>query len=260
MIHLCLALPALLFATFAPRDAPFYTADSIVNSADGQPGPLAPTSIATIYGTGLAFVTRTLSGDDVRSGLLPTVLPGTGVTVSVGSLAANVFYVSPTQINFLVPSSLRPGPTTVRVTLNGILGPAIAMQLADESPALFQLDPQTVIAVRLDGSLITQDVPAKPNDIVVLYATGLGQTVPAAIYSTIMTGAAPILNLPEFAVLLDGAAVDRGMVLYAGAAPGFAGLYQINLLLPPGTGVNPQIQIGVGSALSPANLTLPVKP
>ena len=244
----------------APKAAPFYTADSIVNSANGQPGPLAPNSIATIYGTGLAYVTRSLTGDDVRSGLLPTALPGTGVTVSVGSLAANVFYVSPTQINFLVPSIMRPGRTTVRVVLDGIAGPAAAIQLAEESPALFQLDAQTVIAVRLDGSLITSGVPARPGDIVVLYATGLGQTVPAAVYSTITAGAAPIVNLSEFTVLLDGAAVDPAMVLYAGAAPGFAGLYQINLRLPPGTGANPQIQFSVGSAVSPANLSLPVNP
>src|SRR5258708_2277717 len=136
-------------------DAPFYSAGSVVNSADSQTGPLASNTIGTVYGKGLSYVTRTLTADDVRGGVLPTVLPGTGVTVLIGGAPANIFYVSPTQINFLVPSTLRPGRTDFQVVMNGISGAVVPLDMATSSPAMFQMDAQTVIATRLDGSLVT---------------------------------------------------------------------------------------------------------
>jgi uncharacterized protein (TIGR03437 family) len=241
-------------------DAPFYSAGSIVNSADGQIGPLAPNAIGTVYGKGLSYVTRAIAAEDVRGGVMPTVLPGTGVTILIGGVAANLFYVSPTQINFLVPSILRPGRTDFQVVMNGISGAVVPLDLAAASPAIFQMDAQTVIATRVDASLITSNAPAQPGDLIVLYATGLGDTVPPVIYANVATTAAPLKQLSDFKVLLDGVALDASLVLYAGIAPGFAGLYQINLRLPNGVGANPQIQIGLADALSPAGLTLPLKP
>jgi uncharacterized protein (TIGR03437 family) len=241
-------------------DPPFYTTASIVNSADGQAGPLAPNAIGTIYGTGLSYTTRALAPADVIGGVLPTTLPGTGATVLIGLIAANVFYVSPTQINFLVPSVLQPGRIDFRVVLNGIAGPPVPVDLAVVSPAMYQADAQTVIATRLDGSLVTADAPARPGDVIVLYATGLGDTQPPPILANIATMAAPLRQMADFKVLLDGAAVDRTLILYAGLAPGFAGLYQINVRLPDGVGGNPQIQIGLADVISPLGLKLPVKP
>src|SRR5260370_14519924 len=72
-----LSLVTLLLAA-ALQAAPSYSAASIVNAADNLAGPLAPNTIATIYGTGLAYGTKWLTADDIRGGLLPTVLPGTG--------------------------------------------------------------------------------------------------------------------------------------------------------------------------------------
>jgi hypothetical protein len=84
-----LVLPAVLaLGTPLLADGPSYTTSSIVNSADGQTGPLAPNMIGTIYGTGLSYVTRSLAPADVIGGVLPTTLPGTGVTVLVGLIAA----------------------------------------------------------------------------------------------------------------------------------------------------------------------------
>jgi uncharacterized protein (TIGR03437 family) len=251
---------ALAFGPALLADSPFYTTSSIVNSADGQIGPLAPNTIGTIYGTGLSYATRVLAPADVIGGVLPTTLPGTGVTVLMGLIAANIFYVSPTQINFLVPSVLRPGQINLRVVLNGIAGPAVPLDLAAASPAIYQIDGQTVIATRLDGSLVTADAPARPRDVIVLYATGLGDTQPPPIDSNIATTAAPLRQMADFKVLLDSVVVDRSLILYAGLAPGFAGLYQINVRLPDGVGGNPQIQIGLADAISPAGLKLPVKP
>lgn len=116
--------------TGAPREGPNYSGASIVNAADNQTSWFAPNTIATMYGTGLAYTTKAVTATDIHNGLLPTVLPGTGVRILVGSLPAIIYFVSPTQINFLVPSYLRPGPTTIQVTLDGLAGPPVQMQLA----------------------------------------------------------------------------------------------------------------------------------
>jgi uncharacterized protein (TIGR03437 family) len=255
VLTVALILPAIL-----PAEAPLYSAASIVNAADNQPGTLAPNTLATIYGKNLAYGTRALTPDDIRGGVLPTVFPGTGVRVLIGALPANLYYVSPTQINFLVPPNLLPGSVNLYVAVDGLAGPPVSIQLAASSPALFQLDQQNVIATRPDGSLITTSAPAQPGDTVVLYATGLGQTAPPAVYGMLPTQAAILKPGGDFSVQLDGSAVDASAVSYAGVAPGFAGLYQINLTLPASTGGNPEIRIGLAGSSSPSGLRLAVQP
>ncbi len=250
----------LLAAAFVKAEAPVYSAQSIVNAADNQPGLLAPNTLATIYGQNLAYGTKALTANDVQSGVLPTVFPGTGVHVLVGNIVANLIYVSPTQINFLVPANLIPATVNIQVVVDSWAGPAVPIQLAVAAPALFQLDAQTAIATKADGSVITPDAPAKPGDLIVLYATGLGQTVPPAVYSLIPKAAAVVTGIASFDVVLDGVAVDPGAIAYAGIAPGFGGLYQINMFLPASTGANPQISIGLGGSFSPSGITLPVQP
>src|SRR5215472_6971027 len=83
------------------HEGPYYTSESIVNAADNQSGGLAPNTIATMYGTGLAYTTKAITNADIHDGMLPTVLPGTGVRVLIGGLPAIIYFVSPGQINFL---------------------------------------------------------------------------------------------------------------------------------------------------------------
>lgn len=251
-------IAALSFVSILPAAAPVYSADSLVNSADNQPGRLAPNTIATLYGKYLAYNTATLSAADIRGGVLPTVLPSTGVRVLVNGLPGNPYYVSPTQINFLVPPNLLPGPSIFQLIIDGLAGPPISVTLTAAAPALFQLDQQTIIATRADWSLITSAAPAKPGDLLVLYATGLGQTVPPVGYGELPNAAASLVMLADFQVLLDGNPVDSSGIAYAGLAPGFAGLYQINFTLPPGTGSNPEIRIAIGDGISIAGLHIPV--
>jgi uncharacterized protein (TIGR03437 family) len=253
MRALIFPLAALSFISVLSAEAPIY-------SADNQSGWLAPNAIATLYGKNLAYGTQTLSSDNIRGGVLPTVLPNTGARVLVNGLPANPYYVSPTQINFLIPPNLLPGPATVQLVIDGLAGPQISVQLSDAAPALFQLDQQNIIATRPDGSLITPAASAKPGDVVVLYATGLGPSIPPVGYGEVPSSAALLKLLTDFNVLLDGNAVDPSAIAYAGLAPGFAGLYQINLILPDSTGSNPEIRIGIGDAISKAGLHIPVSP
>ena len=240
--------------------APSYSASSVVNAASNLPGPLAPNAIASLYGTNLAYSTQSISSSDIHGGILPTVLPGTGVSVLVGGLPANLYYVSPTQINLLVPVILLPGESYVQVVIDGLAGPQVPIQLSAAAPALFELDPHTVVAIRPDGSLISADSPAHPGDMVTIFATGLGQTVPPVVYGELPTDAAPLAQLSAFSVTFDGVAVHPGDIEYAGIAPDFAGLYQINVRLPVGTHANPETRIGLGKSLSPRGIKLPVQP
>jgi uncharacterized protein (TIGR03437 family) len=240
-------------------NGPSYTSAGIVNAADNHPGPLAPNTLASLYGVRLSYVTLAMSPNDILGGMLPTLLPGTGVNVAVGGLAAVVYYVSPDQINFLVPSILKPGPSTVQVVLDGHSGPKVEIALAAASPALFQLDAQNAIAILPDGTLITPQAPAKPGDTIILYATGLGQTVIIIPDLQLFNSADPLEQFADFKLVLDGVAAGPGVVAYAGIAPGFAGLYQINVVLPKSTPANPEIKIGFASDLSVSGLHLPVQ-
>jgi uncharacterized protein (TIGR03437 family) len=247
-----------------PRDAPNYTAASIVNAADNQSGVLAPNTIGTIYGVNLAYGTAGLTGSDVQGGVLPIVLGDSETQVYFGNYPADLYYVSPTQINFLVPPMLLPGPVSFRVVIDALMGKAIELTLTPAAPGLFQMGPMNgvtyAIASRIDGSVLTPSSPAKAGDIVILWVTGLGATNPPAIYGQLPAAAAPLVAGAKLQVLLNGVAVKSSAILYAGVAPGNAGLYQINLTVPKSTGANPEIRLQVDGASSIPGVHLPVNP
>jgi uncharacterized protein (TIGR03437 family) len=246
--------------TVHPREAPNYTAASIVNAADNLSGVLAPNAIGTIYGVNLSFDTAGLTPGDVQGGVLPITLGASETQVFVGNIPADLYYVSPTQINFLVPPNKLPVATTIRVTVDGRVGPEIPLMLLPAAPGLFQLDAKNAVATLVSGAVLTPSAPAHPGDIVVLYATGLGATVPPAIYGELSMAAASLAPGANLKILLNGAAVDDGAITYAGSAPGFAGLYQINLALPKKVSTNPEIKLVMGKASSIAGVHLPVGP
>jgi uncharacterized protein (TIGR03437 family) len=244
----------------AARQAPSYSAASVVNSASNQANSYAPNSFVTIYGKNLAWTTRSLTAEDISGTQLPTILPGTGVRVWVGNVPAHMYFVSPTQINALLPADMRPGPAQLRVQVDATYGPAIPITIAKAAPALFQLDASTAIAAHADGRLITADDPARAAEQIVLWATGLGATMPHLSYGEIPTGAAIIEDLAGFEVSFDGANLDTHRVAYAGVAPGFGGLYQLNIQLPDNVGVDPEIRITASGVTSPEGVRIFVRP
>jgi uncharacterized protein (TIGR03437 family) len=244
----------------APHVAPIYDAASVVNAADNQSGALAPNALGTIYGANLAYSTAAIAPGNIIGGVLPIVLGASETEVFVNHFPADLYYVSPIQINFLVPPNLTVGAAVVQVTIDGLAGPAITVTLAAAAPGLFQLDLQNAVATALDGSVLTPASPAKPGDIVTLYATGLGAVTPPALYGQLPTAAAPLIAGANLSILLDGVAVPSGAIGYAGVAPGFAGLYQINMTLPASTASNPEIRLQLDGATSIAGVHLPVSP
>lgn len=251
---------AVLCVGAARGAAPSYSAASIVNSSNYAPGPFAPGSIVSIFGSGLAESARGIAVD--ASALkLPFELNNARVFVS--DHPAALFYASDGQINFQIPTNLVAGPVTIRVAVDSntiFPGPEVA--LVDAAPALFLLPPEGVYAIaqHADFTLITADSPAHAREIVVIYLTGLGRTAPNPATGEIPPLiAAPMERLSDLKVSLDGVVMDPIQVKYAGQTPGYAGLYQINLALPDNVGTDPEIRVAVDGQSSPAGLKLPVR-
>ena len=108
-----------------------------------------------------------------------------------------------------------------------------------------------------DGRLISPEAPVVPDEWVVLYCEGLGRTIPDLYNGEIAVRAQPIVQLSALLILVDGVALPPHNLYYAGVAPGFAGLYQVNVKMPSSLGHNPEIRFGLGPQMSPAQTFLP---
>jgi len=246
-----------LLANLSWAQAPVYTASSIVNAATNEPGAFAPLSLVSLFGRGLAYTTKALTADEIRNGQLPTTLIGTGV--SVDSVAVPILFASPTQVNFLIPGNTRTGLRRLRLSREGAAGPEIDIRIGETAPGLFAMASQNAIATHADGRLVADDAPAEPGEVIILYAAGLGTTLPALNGMTLPTAAASISARRDLGVLFNGEPIADDLILYAGVTPGFAGLYQINFRIPAGAPANPEIRLRLKGQISPPSLSLPVR-
>jgi adhesin/invasin len=203
---------------------------AVVNGASFQPGG-APRAIETIFGANLSDAVYLAS-----SYPLPTQLGPTSVTVN--GIAAPLFYVSPTQINFEIPSG---APTsTIQVVVNNQAtvssralrasqGHSSALTVVD--PGLFVTPDKRAAALNGDLSPHTAATPIPAGGYVILYLTGEGSVTPAVPDGT----PAPVNPLSTIdapaQVNIGGASAQ---VTYQGLAPGYAGLAQINAIVPSG--------------------------
>jgi len=184
-----------------------------VNAASYVAGDLAPGSLISVFAAGLASSTASAT-----SFPLPTELAG--VSIKINNVAAPLLYVSPTQVNLQVPVELPAGSATITATLNNALTNTISANIGAVSPGIF-------VAVHTDGKTpITPSNPAQANEVLIIYANGLG-----AVNGTVSNGqpAAALTTRETPVVIVGGSAAS---VQYSGLAPGFAGLYQVNVKLP----------------------------
>jgi uncharacterized protein (TIGR03437 family) len=239
--------------------APYYTTASIVNASDYSPGPFAPNSVLSMFGTNLAWTTEAVTPETFAAGTLPTVLAST--LVFMDNMPVPLLYASPTQINFLVPCEQIPGDVTVTVVRQGWNGPAVTITLIDAAPALFVMDGGFAIAQdwNTNYTLMTSGAPAHAGDIAVLYATGLGYTDPPGASGAVAQSAAYITSMASLQLLLNGVAIDPRLVLYAGVTPGYCGLYQVNFTIPANAGTNPEIRVQIGTQISIPSIKLAVE-
>ena len=256
MLRIWPALAVLLAGT-AWGAAPSYSAAGIVHIGNYAPGPFAANSILAAFGTDLARSAQTLAESDIRGGFLPFELNYTRVYVD--NSAVPLFYVSATQVNFMLPAKLEFKQAVVRIVREGISGPELTIPITDAAPALFATSAGYAIVTHPDNSLVAPETPARAGETIVVWATGLGRTAKSPATGEIPGYASEILGLATLKVTLGPVTVDSGRILYAGLTPGSAGLYQINLVLPDTVGPDPEIRVAIGGQSSPGSLKLAVR-
>jgi len=235
------------------------TSQRIVNAASYASGPVAPGEIVSLFGqfTGPATpATLQLSPDGkfVTSSLA-------GTRVLFDDVAAPLLYVSDGQVSVVAPFALA-GKTSAQVKLEhqGLPSKPVTLQVAPSAPGLFTLS----ASGSGQGAILNQDYSvngpsnaAARSSVVMLYATGAGQTNPDSVDGQIATGLQPV-RLPV-SVLIGG---RPATVTYAGAAPGLvAGAIQVNVQVPQQVTVGNAVPVvlRVGDAESQAQVTMAVK-
>ena len=228
MVALSLWIPLLALTALAANTGPQFQASGVVNSASFQ-APLARGEMATIFGSNFATGSTTAQASSLP---LPVYLAG--VSVSVGGVSAPLLFVNATQINFQVPFEVPNTAVNVVVTANGIASTPVSVQVTDYAVGIFTyprtatvLDP--ILLHLSTNQLVTPSDPANPNEILVMYGTGIGKLTNAPTAGQGAPGNPPAAAADTPVITLGGAPVQ---VLFAGIAPGSIGLVQINLQLP----------------------------
>ncbi len=231
----------------SPADAPSLSAiTSLVNHLGNVPGmtttsgasfvsgPIAPDSIVSAFGNNLTNGTAAASGD---ASSLPTTLAGTTVTIqdSKGvARMAELYYVSPGQINYLVPTATAIGMAKVSVAAPNGVTTAPANVLAT-APGMFTANSKGLAAaggVRVSG-INQSSFNVEYTDPV----TGLVQPVPIymgtrldQVFLTLFgTGFRNRTSLDAVQVSVGGLYTPA---LYAGPQSQFSGLDQLNIQIP----------------------------
>jgi uncharacterized protein (TIGR03437 family) len=208
---------------------------SVTDGAGYQQG-ISPGAWISIFGTNLAYTTRLWKDSEILGGKLPTLLDGVSVTID-GRLAA-IHYISPLQLNVQVPDDTATGPVPVVVTTpQGTATATVPMQTV--SPGLFMYqaaNARYVAAQHADYSIVGPpglypgaSSPAKPGEVIILYATGFGPTTPPTPSGQVVTSAEPVANLAAISMTIGG---QQAQVQWAGVT--IAGVWQLNVQVPTG--------------------------
>lgn len=195
----------------------------VVDAASCAPR-VAPGALATIFGSGLSRNTAQASGFP-----LPRELGR--ASVEMNSVQLPLLYVSPTQINFQVPSGLTPGNVTILVTVDGGRSAPFAFTVAPAAPGIFQNSSNHALAQNGGGnySLNSPSDPAAAGSIVVVYLTGQG-AVDNRVPDGVSTPSSPLSTATAPATATIGGV--SAPVRFLGLTPGFAGLAQANIEVP----------------------------
>jgi len=210
----------------------------VLLGAGFERGPVAPGSIISLFGQNL-----TTSPAVAQTLPLPRTL--NGVRVLVGEKEAPLFYVGPSQVNAQVPFELESDrQLQVRIEVNGVSSAPEPLQTSAARPGIFTLDPPfapqgavliantDTLAMAPDPRLQRSMRPAQVSEIVSIFCTGLGPTDPAVASGQPGPSAEPLAQVKTLpTVTIGGLAAP---VSFAGLAPGFAAVYQVNAQVPDG--------------------------
>lgn len=231
---------------------------SVTNGASWVEGAVSPGSIVSCFGWYLGPARGIHL--EVRGNRVATRLAETEALFD--DVPAPLLLAQENQVTAVVPSSVSSRPSVrVEIAVGGRRSNAVLVPVAAAAPGIFTLDAsgqgQGAI-LNQDGSLNSRANPAGQESVIVLYATGLGQTEPPLAEGLLAT-LPPAVVAQRVSVWVDGM---EGEVLYAGTAPGYvSGLYQVNARLPRGIGSGDAIPVvvRVGGYTSQPGVTLAVQ-
>lgn len=225
----------------------------ILNAASYTEGPLAGGEIVELAGQNLGPKDVVVGTPD-QAGILANQLSGTQVTFN--GIPAPIVYTSADSVSAIVPFEVAGASTiVVQESWNGHSSAPISLSGAGASPGVFSADssgsgPGAIL--NEDGTLNSPGNPAHRGATVIVYATGGGQTIPAAETGAVVLSSAPLAASVQATVEAEPAAV-----LYAGSAPGeVAGTVELKLQLPGDISGSAQLVISIGGQQSPATVTV----
>lgn len=207
---------------------PAFTVASVIGSAGLTVDPalentaVSPGGLVSIFGNDLA--TETLNAE---TSPLPTNLGGTSVTVN--GIPAALLFVSPTRINLQIPFETM-GETAEIIATTPAGTSSVAVDVNQAQPGIF-FDPTTGLGalVNIEAGVTLWEQPLPAGATAAVFCAGLGAVEPA-----VGTGLPAPLNPRAETVLTVEAEIDGrpANVLFSGLAPGYSGLYQVNIELP----------------------------
>ena len=248
-----LAALAVLLALAA--SAPRLAAQTTVVSAASYQGTVAPGSLATIFGSNLAI--ETVAGSPGTDGSYPKQLSGT--TVTVGGAAADLVFVSPTQINFVVPVASQSGSLGVVVASGAQTTATVTATVAPTAPAVFTSDGG---GTGFGAILNAIDFTRPPFSLATATPGGGQATTIIAVYGTgfrFAGGMAAANQSGDVSSHVTAQVSNPGgttwtlPVLYAGPAPGYEGLDQVNIQLASGLDTTSDLTLTLFADAVPSN-------
>ncbi len=219
----------------------FINPAGVLNGASFAPvaNPIAPGQFVTIFGTNLS------TSAPIVAAATPFPLSLGGVIVTIQGRAAPIYFVSANQISALVPFATS-GPTADIVIRQGnVESNRVVVPVSRTSPGIYSLTQNGIgpgAILKSDFSVVSSTNAARRGDTVLIYLTGLG-----ALNPTLADGAAApttsLLRVTEAVNVYIGGV--RATVSFAGAAPGFAGLYQLNVVVPASAPVGSAVPLAI---------------
>ena len=233
-----------------------------VQSAASSITTVAPGSIASIYGSSLSAATKQADAQP-----LPESLGGVSLSVrdATGTgRAASLLYVSPGQINFIVPQDIQPGLATFIVTTGGAAAVSAPGTVLPAAPTLFSASANgngvaaaTAIRTQAGAQGLQAPVPVfqcgTSGCVAVPIDLGIDTPVYLSLYGTGIRNRSSLSNVT---VTINGVNVP---VLYAGSQPEFAGLDQVNVALTlnlRGSGETNVVLVVDGQTANPVTLNV----
>ena len=218
-------------------ERPNFVKDGVTNAAGFGGGPISPGGVIALFGENLA-------GDVAGASSVPLPRNLDGVEVWFNDRPAPLFFVSSGQINAQVPWELQDPivpyeidtARTVQVAVkrNGVVSRGVTLDLEPFRPGIFQIaGAGPVVVNNRTGRVVTAEEPARKGDVLIIYASGLGAVGPMAGTGEGSPGGPLAVGTFPVIGLFAGGGGEIGVpALFSGLAPGFVGVFQVNVQVP----------------------------